>query len=274
MVLPCRCSNANPKRRRTRNPSPKQEAGALARPYAPKSRRAPRVSTPVPNSSATAQRMRATIGGAGRRGGAALSASYWAAAGAVARRRAKLSALAILVDFFCVALREAWCAARCGAQCGAHALGRRPRPLVAGWHVRCGGPDVWARAARARSSSAAGGTLPRAALRGGVRAPERHERALEGRRGGCIRGVRTERREAAAQPSFGAPSQGCALRRGAGENPQWRAQPAGARKKNDASIHRDEQCCSVRLSDSTCSGTVKHGDRYLSCARPWSGAAA
>ena len=65
------------------------------------------MSTPVPNSSATAQRMRATIGGAGRRGGAALSASYWAAAGAVARRRAKLSALAILVDFFCVALREA-----------------------------------------------------------------------------------------------------------------------------------------------------------------------
>ena len=28
-----------------------------------------------------------------------------------------------------------WCAARCGAQCGAHALGRRPRPLVAGWHA-------------------------------------------------------------------------------------------------------------------------------------------
>ena len=150
------------------------------------------------------------------------------------------------------------------------AAGRRP--LVAGWHVRCGGgPDVWARAARARSSSAAGGALPRAALRGGVRAPERHERALEGGlHSGCVRGTLRGR----GPPSFGALSQGCALRRGAGENPQWRAQPAGARKKNDASIHRDEQCCSVRLSDSTCSGTVKHGDRYLSCARPWSGAAA
>ena len=64
---------------------------------APKRRR--QVSTPVPSSSAAAQRMRATIGGAGRRGGAALSASYGAAAGAVARRRAKLSALAILVAF-------------------------------------------------------------------------------------------------------------------------------------------------------------------------------
>ena len=83
-----------------RQPNPKQEVGAIARPYAPKSRRTPRVSTPVPSSSAAAQRMRATIGGAGRRGGAALSASYGAAAGAVARRRAKLSALAILVAFF------------------------------------------------------------------------------------------------------------------------------------------------------------------------------
>ena len=83
-----------------RQPNPKQEVGAIARPYAPKSRRTPRVSTPVPSSSAAARRMRATIGCAGRRGGAALSASYGAAAGAVARRRAKLSALAILVAFF------------------------------------------------------------------------------------------------------------------------------------------------------------------------------
>ena len=115
-------------------------------------------------------------------------------------------------------------------------------PLVAGWHVRCGGPEVWARAARARSSSAAGGMLPRAALRGGARAPERHERALEGRRGVTF-GVRAERCEAAAQPSFGASSQGCALRRGAGENPQWRAQPAGARKKTTRPFH----CTPCRL---------------------------
>ena len=81
-----------------RQPNPKQEVGALARPYAPKSRRTPRVSTPVPSSSAAARRMRATIGCAGRRGGAALSASY-GAAGAVARRRT-LSTLVIWGFFF------------------------------------------------------------------------------------------------------------------------------------------------------------------------------
>ena len=60
-------------------------------------------------------------------------------------------------------------------------------PLVAGWHVRCGGPEVWARAARARSSSAAGGMLPRAALRGGART--RAPRARSGGEGGGTFGV-------------------------------------------------------------------------------------
>jgi len=54
------------------------------------------VSTPIPSTHRAApRRMRATSGCAARRGGTARSASYGAAAGAVARRRAKLSALAI-----------------------------------------------------------------------------------------------------------------------------------------------------------------------------------
>ena len=69
------------------------EAGALARPYAPKSQKTPRVSTPVPSSSAPARRMRATSDCAGRCGGAARSASYGAVAGEVARRRTKLAIL-------------------------------------------------------------------------------------------------------------------------------------------------------------------------------------
>ena len=69
-----------------------------------------------------------------------------------------------------------WCAARCGAQCGAHALGRRPRPLVAGWHAGVRGRSwVWGGAASKRawgSSLAAEG--PCRAPCGEERAPERH----------------------------------------------------------------------------------------------------
>ena len=66
------------------------------------------------------------------------------------------------------------------------AAGRRP---LGRW-MACavwGGPDVWARAARARSSSAAGGMLPRAALRGGART--RAPRARSGGEGGVTFGV-------------------------------------------------------------------------------------
>ena len=107
-------------------------------------------------------------------------------------------------------------------------------PLVAGWHVRCGGPEVWARAARARSSSAAGGTLPRAALRGGARtrAPRARSGGKGGLHSGCARGTLRGRGPAfLRRPLSGVrASAGCR-----GKPPMARATSRCA-KKNDASI--------------------------------------
>ena len=96
------------------------------------------------------------------------------------------------------------------------------------------GPEVWARAARARSSSAAGGTLPRAALRGGART--RAPRARSGGEGGVTFGV-CARNVARPRPAFlRRPLSGVRASAGCRGKPPMARATSRCAKKNDASI--------------------------------------
>ena len=127
-----------------------------------------------------------------------------------------------------------WCGASCGAQCGAHALGRR----TGRWSLdgMCGVGGL--RSGREQHARAPPRPLEgccRAPRFEEERAPERHERALEGRGGvhsGCARGTLRGRGPAfLRRPLSGVrASAGCR-----GKPPMARATSRCA-KKNDASI--------------------------------------
>ena len=123
-----------------------------------------------------------------------------------------------------------WCGASCGAQCGAHALGRRTAAARSLDGMRGVGGLRSGREQHARA--------PPRPLEGCCRAPRFEEECAHpsatsalwrgggGLHSGCARIVARPRPAFLRRPLSGVrASAGC---RG---NPQWRAQPAGARKK-------------------------------------------